>query len=668
MPTKILVPRASGEGGMGVVDNAWGHAYFDSGNFKTGDFSDSIMISGLPLDQAITQGGLGGKWDDGTTAGDIYYNGGSVGIGTADPSYQFQVGNLSATHSNDIAACFVGSTPQNDDAVGIQFGTDIQSCMSRIYAKVQATNNSMLQFQTMGDGLAETRMVINNTGNVGIGTTSPSARLEINSSGGNQYALKAARADGTRLAAIFQDNNLNGTIGAYNAADNPKVWLNTNGNSYFQGGNVGIGTVNPSAGLEIHKPEGDESFATYAVDTNGAKDKRLRVYSNAHGTVLGLQDGGQDIIVLDGRTQTPNSSFFNGGNVGIGTTSPAQKLEVSNGGTSLEYLFLKDISGGTSNKWTLGTESNSSLQFNFQGQGNPEIVISDGGDMSVIGKLCVGDTTATKQFDVNGPIRVRGTMPGVVNDNEAFDEMRDGNASVNLTDQGHRSSLSIGASLGDQTVSSNNSGLYIGAHGGGAQISNDFVKSAIHFDNHYTNPKGVRIFTGTGSSQIEERMRITKDGNVGIGTTSPEVALMIRANSNGDGLLKLVDEATYVEGEARSLISLQGNVTDGTRQALGGIEAYGAPNSRGGLRFSCRATSGGSVTKMVLNEDGNVGIGTTGPSAPLEVTSTSGGVIMPRMTTAQRNAISSPTDGEMVYDTNDNKFYGRANGSWVALH
>tara|TARA_R110002020_G_scaffold140320_3_gene311773 strand:+ start:1034 stop:2767 length:1734 start_codon:yes stop_codon:yes gene_type:complete len=120
------------------------------------------------------------------------------------------------------------------------------------------------------------------------------------------------------------------------------------------------------------------------------------------------------------------------------------------------------------------------------------------------------------------------------------------------------------------------------------------------------------FYSQEGSAAAQERMVINYEG-VGIGTTSPEVALMIKANSSGDGLLKLVDEATYVEGEARSSISLQGNVTDGTRQALGGIEAYGAPNSKGGLRFSCRSASGGTAVGMVLNEDSNVGIGTTNP-------------------------------------------------------
>ena len=93
-------------------------------------------------------------------------------------------------------------------------------------------------------------------------------------------------------------------------------------------------------------------------------------------------------------------------------------------------------------------------------------------------------------------------------------------------------------------------------------------------------------------------------------------------------------------------------------------------DSRSDLIFS--TNDGSSHTSLVeymrIDSAGYVGIGTNAPSAPLEVTSTTGGVIMPRMTTVQRDAIVSPTDGEIIYNTTTNTFQGRANGSWEDLH
>ena len=53
---------------------------------------------------------------------------------------------------------------------------------------------------------------------------------------------------------------------------------------------------------------------------------------------------------------------------------------------------------------------------------------------------------------------------------------------------------------------------------------------------------------------------------------------------------------------------------------------------------------------MTVDTSGNVGIGTTSPLAPLDVTSTTGGVIMPRMTTTEMNAIFGAINGEMIYN------------------
>jgi hypothetical protein len=65
----------------------------------------------------------------------------------------------------------------------------------------------------------------------------------------------------------------------------------------------------------------------------------------------------------------------------------------------------------------------------------------------------------------------------------------------------------------------------------------------------------------------------------------------------------------------------------------------------------------------------NVGIGTTTPntSAILEISSTNKGLLAPRMTTAQRNAIASPAKGLLVYDTDLNALYHNNGSAWAAV-
>lgn len=65
----------------------------------------------------------------------------------------------------------------------------------------------------------------------------------------------------------------------------------------------------------------------------------------------------------------------------------------------------------------------------------------------------------------------------------------------------------------------------------------------------------------------------------------------------------------------------------------------------------------------------NIGIGTTTPhaSSQLDISSTTRGLLPPRMTTAQRNAIATPAKGLLVYDTDLNALYHFNGTNWAAL-
>jgi hypothetical protein len=180
----------------------------------------------------------------------------------------------------------------------------------------------------------------------------------------------------------------------------------------------------------------------------------------------------------------------------------------------------------------------------------------------------------------------------------------------------------------------------VGLCGATSQILQDALANdlCIRSDGH-------NIKFGTASATRTD-MTIDSDGKVGIGTTTPSRELNVHTDQQ----------------ETRIVVDNAGadNNTYG-----GWIGSNGDQNRK--LHLGTKFNSL-FETAVTIDSDGNCGIGIETPSAPLEVASTTGGVIMPRMNTTQRTAISSPTPGEMVYDTDLNKFYGYTSSGWTALH
>lgn len=154
-----------------------------------------------------------------------------------------------------------------------------------------------------------------------------------------------------------------------------------------------------------------------------------------------------------------------------------------------------------------------------------------------------------------------------------------------------------------------------------------------------------------------EAMLIDSDGNVGIGTTNPDVKLQVEDSAVGT-----------------NINVLQLTNTDDSTGAGAGIEFFSANAEFAYIRGSRPAdTTYGHLTLGIrgaadvinIRDEGNVGIGTVSPSAPLEVASTTGGVVFPRLTTAQRDAISTPTDGETIFNSTTNVVESWNGSSWI---
>ena len=142
-----------------------------------------------------------------------------------------------------------------------------------------------------------------------------------------------------------------------------------------------------------------------------------------------------------------------------------------------------------------------------------------------------------------------------------------------------------------------------------------------------------------------ERMRVDSSGNVGIGTT-PAADFKLDVNG-GFTVGGTYNTATSTNG---------GGVNIGFDTTNGGkIESLNPATSWYGLTIGSNATKFAisGTERARINSSGNVGIGTTSPSASaiLDAQSTTKGVRMPNMSTVQKNAIATPAAGLMVYDT-----------------
>jgi hypothetical protein len=269
---------------------------------------------------------------------------GNVGIGTTSPTQLFSVaGNTSAPIARFSNAAGNGTTVDigaitgsgavlyvndagNNNAIFKFNGSYAGSSLS-VYGKVdQDSNGAHFNVDTGG----VTRFLVNNAGNVGIGTTSPLAKLDVYGTAGNSPAFRVSSSTNATMFTV----NANGRVGIgtstplaqlHVSSDTPGLMIEAPGVGYSVFSNAGFSTV---AG----------GVATFSVHDDGWTN----IEAFGSGRSLNLTSEQEDVLLMAGGA---GLIVKNGGHVGIGTTSPMAKFTVDGGSLDTPDLYTILLQG-----------------------------------------------------------------------------------------------------------------------------------------------------------------------------------------------------------------------------------------------------------------------------------------------------------------------------------
>jgi len=248
---------------------------------------------------------MGGTGSTGT----INFNDFNVGIGTNAPSHKLHVKN-----DNDYAAKF-GGTGGGDYSIEIG----------------QGTTNSSAGFNATGSGgsmlfkVQDTEyMRIKPDGKVGIGTNAPGRKLHIKD---GQIKFQSTSSGGwAGLDFSMGNGTYDGYMGMLDSNGSFFIDVDSNGNDLviLQNGNVGIGTNNPNSPLHV-KSSGTGNVL-YVESSDGHHLGGFYQESDTRAAFNVRDASGNVKVNLD----AGGNSWFTGGKVGIGTTSPGSLYSTAN--------------------------------------------------------------------------------------------------------------------------------------------------------------------------------------------------------------------------------------------------------------------------------------------------------------------------------------------------
>ena len=240
---------------------------------------------------------------------------------------------------------------------------------------------------------------------VGVGTTSPSYKLEVSAETGISGDVRFLTGSRHKFVGGGSGNNLElGTYSSSNTSRNIAIVMDS-------AGNVGIGTTSPSGAsgkvLEINGGSGQARIVLKNSTTGSASTDGHQIFSE--GTTLGIQnrEAGNTTFETNGSERMRIDSS---GNVGIGKTSPSDRLDVQtthSSGGRIATFYNSDSGnnggliiqgGGSDGEARLQSAGGSSfLTFYTEGAGS----LAERLRIDSSGKVGVGITSLVAKFSVS---------------------------------------------------------------------------------------------------------------------------------------------------------------------------------------------------------------------------------------------------------------------------
>ena len=294
----------------------------------------------------------------------------------------------------------------------------------------------------------------------------------------------------------------------------------TNNSFAFDFNSMGGGSLN----VTIAGDQADGGLYRYLSEyvNDGSLDNRPIYRSSA------LNDASFDTLAVassSGFAIGTNNLLVSNGNVGIGTSTPGSLLSINN---------IANFTAGTSTFYSAGGLNLANGCFSVGGNCLPSTPnywsLANGNLYNNTGNsVGIGTNAPSYKLDVRGAY---GAIAAFYGDN-GYTGVTISTSTNNYTDL----QVADAGGLAMNVVSNPNdlatSDAYLAAIASGLGLGVS-LSTPVNADNNYISLRArgdVAVFTNSGSTALNERMRVTAGGNVGIGTTSPDMLLTVGSNS-----------------------------------------------------------------------------------------------------------------------------------------